>query len=139
MCWFSSAPTSLPIEPSGPGPPTVAVARDRSEVRRCASDRSHSWVSRSRSTGVCRSGRDAHSETASEMVPAPRRLPLPPSALRSFISVVIATPQPLPTSPRRCASGMRASVKYTSLNSAWPVSWRSGRVSTPGACMSMTK
>ena len=42
----------------------------------------------------------------------------PPSALRSFISVVIATAQPLPTSPRRCASGMRASVKYTSLNSA---------------------
>ncbi len=27
MCWFSSAPTSLPIEPSGPGPPTVAEAR----------------------------------------------------------------------------------------------------------------
>jgi hypothetical protein len=45
------------------------------------------------------------------MVPAPRRLPLPPRALRSFISVVIATPQPLPTSPSRWASGMRASEK----------------------------
>ena len=36
MCWLSSAPTSLPTDPSGPGPPTVAVARDRSEVSRCA-------------------------------------------------------------------------------------------------------
>ena len=44
MCWLSSAPTSLPTDPSGPGPPTVAVARDRSEVSRCASARSHSWV-----------------------------------------------------------------------------------------------
>ena len=44
MCWLSSAPTSLPIEPSGPGPPTVAAARERSEVSRWASDRSHSWV-----------------------------------------------------------------------------------------------
>ena len=73
------------------------------------------------------------------MVPAPRLLPLPPSAVRSFISVVIATFQPLPTSPSRCASGMRASVKYTSLNSAWPVIWRSGRVSTPAPCISITK
>ena len=31
MCWFSSAPTSLPMEPSGPGPPTVAEARERSD------------------------------------------------------------------------------------------------------------
>ena len=43
MCWFSSAPTSLPIEPSGPGPPTVAAARERSDVSRWASERSHSW------------------------------------------------------------------------------------------------
>ena len=34
---------------------------------------------------------------------------------------------------------MRAPVKYTSLNSASPVSWRSGRTSTPGWCMSMMK
>lgn len=80
MCWLSSAPTSLPIEPSGPGPPIVAAARERSEVRRWASERSHSCVSRSRSAGVCRSGRDAHSETASAIVPAPRLLPLAPSA-----------------------------------------------------------
>ncbi len=110
MRWLSSAPTILPIEPSGPGPPTVAEARERSEVSRCASARSQSWASRSRSTGVCSSGRAAHSDTASSMVPAPRRLPLAPSALRSFISVVIATRQPSPTAPRRWVSGMRASV-----------------------------
>ena len=41
---------------------------------------------------------------------------------------------------RRC--GRRrgsASVRYTSLNSASPVIWRSGRTSTPGACMSTMK
>ena len=33
---------------------------------------------------------------------------------------------------------MRTSVKNTSLNEAPPVIWRSGRTSTPGACMSTT-
>ncbi len=63
----------------------------------------------------------------------------PPIDTRSFISVVSATRQPSPTSPRRSASGMRTSLRKTSLNSAWPVIWRSGRTSTPGACMSTTK
>ena len=63
----------------------------------------------------------------------------PPIDTRSFMSVVSDTRQPSPTSPRRSASGMRTSVKYTSLNSASPVIWRSGRTSTPGACMSTTK
>ena len=62
-----------------------------------------------------------------------------PIATRSFISVALATFQPAPTSPSRLASGTRASVMNTSLNSASPVSWRSGRTSTPGACMSRTK
>ena len=34
---------------------------------------------------------------------------------------------------------MRTSVKKTSLNSASPVIWKSGRTSTPGACMSTRK
>ena len=58
---------------------------------------------------------------------------VPPIETRSFISVVIDTRQPSPTSPSRSASGIRTSVKYTSLNSASPVIWRSGRTSTPGA------
>jgi hypothetical protein len=60
-------------------------------------------------------------------------------ATRSFISVVCATRQPSPTSPSRWASGIHTSVRNTSLNSASPVIWRSGRTSTPGAVMSQTK
>ena len=51
----------------------------------------------------------------------------------------IDTRQPSPVSPMRSESGTRASVRYTSLNSASPVIWRNGRTSTPGACMSTTK
>jgi len=59
--------------------------------------------------------------------------------VRSFDRVVMATRQPSPTSPMRSESGTRTSVMYTSLNSASPVIWRSGRTSTPGACMSSAK
>ena len=72
----------------------------------------------------------------------PRPLPPPPPApidARSFMSVVSATVQPWLTSPRRWSSGTRTSLKNTSLNEAPPVIWRSGRTSTPGACMSTTK
>ena len=58
---------------------------------------------------------------------------------RSFISVVSATDQPWLTSPRRWSSGTLTSLKNTSLNEAPPVIWRSGRTSTPGACMSTMK
>ena len=71
------------------------------------------------------------------MVPTPA--PPPPMAARSFISVVRATVQPWLTSPSRWSSGTRTSLKNTSLNDAPPVIWRSGRTSTPGACMSTTK
>ena len=73
------------------------------------------------------------------MMPPSRGGMVPPIDTRSFMSVVNDTRQPSPTSPRRSASGMRTSVRNTSLNSASPVIWRSGRTSTPGACMSITK
>ena len=60
----------------------------------------------------------------------------PPIEARSFMSVVKATVQPSLTSPSRWSSGTRTSLKNTSLNEAPPVIWRSGRTSTPGACMS---
>ena len=72
-------------------------------------------------------------------MPPSRGQALPPIATRSFISVVCATFQPSPTSPSRWLSGIRTSVRKTSLNSASPVIWRSGRTSTPGAVMSHTK
>ncbi len=58
---------------------------------------------------------------------------------RSLISVAVATFQPSPTGPIRSVSGIRTSVRNTSLNSASPVSCRSGRTSTPGAVMSQEK
>jgi hypothetical protein len=58
---------------------------------------------------------------------------------RSFMSVALATFHPSPAAPIRSASGTRASVRKTSLNSASPVIWRSGRTSTPGWRMSITK
>ena len=73
---------------------------------------------------------------ASAIGPPPRRVTAPPMETRSFMSVVTATRQPSPSPPRRAVSGMRTSVKKTSLNSASPVIWKSGRTSTPGACMS---
>ncbi len=50
--------------------------------------------------------------------------------------MVRATVQPSSTSPSRCESGTRTSLKNTSLNVAPPVICRSGRTSIPGACMS---
>ncbi len=46
------------------------------------------------------------------------------------MSVVSATFQPLPTPPTTFASGIRASSMNSSLNSASPVIWRSGRTCT---------
>ncbi len=56
--------------------------------------------------------------------------------VRSFPSVVRITRKPALSSPTRCESGTRTSVRNTSLNPAVPVIWRNGRTSTPGACMS---
>ena len=72
-------------------------------------------------------------------IPNSRGKAPPPIATRSLESVALATFQPSPTSPRRSESGIRASVRKTSLNSASPVIWRSGRTSTPGSCMSRMK
>ena len=51
---------------------------------------------------------------------------------RSKPRVAIATFQPSPTGPSTLSLAVRASSKKTSLNSALPVIWRSGRTSMPG-------
>ena len=56
-----------------------------------------------------------------------RRWPVVADVPRSNPSVVIATFQPLLTPPTTLASGQRASVKKTSLNSADPSTWTMGR------------
>ena len=58
---------------------------------------------------------------------------------RSFMRVVSATDQPLPTSESRWSSGMRTSVKKTSLKPWPPLIWVMGRISTPGEFMLTTK
>ena len=58
---------------------------------------------------------------------------------RSFISVVSATFQPAPTGPTRRLSGMRTSVKKTSLKCDDPETCLIGRTSMPGVFMSRMK
>ncbi len=55
------------------------------------------------------------------------------------MSVVIPTAQPLLMPPSTFAAGTLTFSKNTSLNSASPVIWRSGRTDTPGECMSRRK
>ena len=72
-------------------------------------------------------------------MPPSRGCAVPPMETRSFISVPWATRQPSPTAPIRSPSPITAPVRKTSLNSASPVSWRSGRTSTPSPVMSQAK
>ena len=62
-------------------------------------------------------------------------MPSPPSPMvtRSYISVVRAVPQPLPTPPTTAPGSSATSSKKTSLNSASPEIWRSPRTVTPSA------
>ena len=56
----------------------------------------------------------------------------------SLPRVARATVQPPSTGPTTSSSGTNTSLKNTSLNSDMPVVMRSGRTSTPSACMSIT-
>ncbi len=139
MSLFRSALAILPIEPSGPGEPILRCWFARMFVRRSSSARIHSFISSSRVAGSRLScGRSDHTFIAWEIVPVPRAGMVPPIDTRSFMSVVSDTLQPSPGLPSISRAGMRVSVKYTSLNSASPVIWRSGRTSTVGSSMSTT-
>ena len=69
-----------------------------------------------------------------------RRLPAvpPPIETRSLPRVDRATVQPSFGVPTTSSSGTKTSLRNTSLKSELPVIMRSGRTSTPGACMSIT-
>ena len=62
-----------------------------------------------------------------------------PSEARSWLNVVSATRQPSSSAPTRFPAGTTASLRKTSLNDERPVISRSGRTSTPGWSMSITK
>ena len=104
-------------------------------VSRSTSASIHSFISSSRVAGVLAlvGQRLPDFDGLADRARALAAAMAPPIDTRSFISVVSDTRQPSPGLPSISASGMRASVKYTSLNSASPVIWRSGRTSTPGA------
>ena len=136
------ARASLPIDISGPGSwPAFTLSLARCPVYLATWKSIHTRISWSRRTASsllpkCSS---MPASRSMEATPPPEP-PLPePIEARSFISVVSATRQPSLTSPSRWSSGTRTSLKNTSLKLAPPVIWRSGRISTPGACMSTTK
>ncbi len=56
---------------------------------------------------------------------------LVPMCPRSLVSTAMPTPHPPWSGPNRWSAGSRTSVKNTSSNSASPVIWRRGRISTP--------
>ena len=64
---------------------------------------------------------------------------IPPIAMRSFISVVLAAAHPSLSAPRRLVSGMRTSFRKISLKWELPVIWRRGHTSIPGDFMSSRK
>ena len=127
----------LEIDISGPGAwPAATLAMARRLVKRATRPLMNTWASCWRTSGS--PDRPMwRTSSISRAVPAPPAPPPPPPmAARSFMRVVRATAHPPFTSPRRWVSGMRTSVKKTSLNDAPPVIWRRGRTSTPGARMS---
>ena len=76
--------------------------------------------------------RPARSGLVIDMLPPELPNDPAPSIVRSFASVVNATPQPEPTSSSLFSSGTTASVRKTSLKIERPVISRIGRISMPG-------
>ena len=99
-------------------------------MKRTACISIHSRAIRSRWSGSA--PRSRASATSLRICTSSAACSAKPSVPRSCRSVVIATCQPPPTSPRRFSAGTRTPVKKISLNSASPVICRSGRTSTPG-------
>ena len=140
MRWLSSDHMSLRIEPSGPGMPLRFMAvtarypfscRARASIVNCAM---RCRTSGSEPRPILR----ACSASSAAVIWA-RVASAMPSVPRSCSSVVIATAQPLPASPRICDFGTTTSLKKISLNSASPVIWTSGLTSTPGLSMSTSR
>ena len=130
--------TSLPIEFSGPGRSpfdSAEIARKlvyfspEARTAQCASFERTARSSIARPSSSIRLLQNSNSSGKPVAT-------LAPIDIRSFISVVSDTFQPSLTAPSRCASGIRTSVKYTSLNSDWPLACLIGLISTPGLFMS---
>ena len=79
----------------------------------------------------------ARSDTSASSPPP--NIEWPVIATRSLARVPTATFQPSVGEPTRNSSGMKTSSRKTSLNSASPVSSRSGRTVMPGELISSRK
>ena len=134
--------TSLPIEVSGPGVSPRDSARHGAEPRIFQPLRLHIPVRDPVAHRGVADRRPSVELEPARQIDRSRRNPgrgASPTARRSFISVVSATCQPAPTAPRRWLSGMRTSVKNTSLKCACPEICLIGRMSMPGDFMSRKK
>ena len=138
---MNSADISFVIEPSGPtSPPVLRFAAARSLLMRISRLSMYACARRCRVSGSATPlWRSRRREIGLPPTVSPLTEPAPDSDTRSFMSVVIATRQPSPSGPMRIESGTRTLSKNTSLNSASPVIWTSGRTVTPGDCMSTMK
>jgi hypothetical protein len=104
--WFVLDHCSFATEPSGPGMPTFIV----SVSARIAPSRRPSMPIFRRATLSRTSGSSATPRSRASSISSPSDCRSPsaaaePSPARSFISVVIATFQPLPTPPTTFSSG----------------------------------
>ena len=116
----------------------IAVS-PRQAFSRSASTSISSWAIFWRITGSSSTPRSCASSISSPSAIFTLAAAAAPRPARSCISVVMATPQPLPTPPTTFSSGMRASSMKSSLNSASPVIWCSGRTCTSSCSMSIRK
>ena len=97
MRLLASANASLPVEPSGPGVPTLRFCEARRLVSRLTSASLQSFISSSLvATSLRSAGRSCQIRTAWAIGPEPRGTMAPPIETRSFMSVVSETRQPSP-------------------------------------------
>ena len=133
IAWASWANASFIADPSGPGCPAASCWRSRSPVEPGhlgVDPQPHQRVVHGR---VAQLGRDRRQASATLPIMPPSR----GAGRRRWRRVRCSGSWSRPASPgrprpSRLASGTRTSVRNTSLNSASPVIWRSGRISTPG-------
>ena len=89
-------------------------------------------ASRCRRTGSALAPRCAHVCIRSSMATSASTCSFQMNVVpRSLANVVLATRQPSCSGPMRFSTGTSTSSRKTSLNSLFPVIWRSGRISTP--------
>src|ERR1700760_1084978 len=130
--------------PRAGGSPAAAAEIPRWPIARCTRARLHRSATCCRTRGSAPRGlpsADLRVRMSAMMSSIALTVFTRPVAMapRSKASVVIATFQPPSTSPTTAASGRKTSSRNTSLNSASPSMWASGRRVPPGASIGSRK